>query len=51
MKKDIQSTRDDDQVKDYIRMRDDHRAALKKVRQQINAFCLRHGHQYPGKSK
>ena len=44
-------TRDDEQVKDYIRMRDDHRKALKKIKQQINAFCLRHGHHYPGKSK
>ena len=43
-------TRDDEQVKDYIRMRDDHKAALKKVKQQINAFCLRHGYKYPGKS-
>ena len=44
-------TRDDEQIKDYIRMRDDHKAALKKVKQQINAFCLRHGQQYPGRSK
>ena len=44
-------TREDEQIKDYIRMRDDHRKALKKVKQQINAFCLRHGHHYPGKSK
>lgn len=44
-------TREDEQVKDYIRMRDDHRKALKKVKQQINAFCLRHGHHFPGKSK
>lgn len=44
-------TREDEEVKDYIRMRDDHRKALKKIKQQINAFCLRHGHRYPGKSK
>ena len=25
-------------------MRDDHKLALKKVKQQINAFCLRHGY-------
>lgn len=43
-------TREDEQVKDYIRMRDDHKAALKKVKQQILAFCLRHGHRYSGKS-
>ena len=27
-------------------MRDDHKLALKKIKQQINAFCLRHGHYY-----
>lgn len=43
-------TRDDEQIKEYIRMRDDHKAALKKIKQQINAFCLRHGNRYPGKS-
>jgi transposase len=30
-------------------MRDDHKLALKKIKQQINAFCLRHGFQYPGR--
>lgn len=34
----------DEQVKEYIRMRDDHKLALKKVKQQILAFCLRHGY-------
>lgn len=34
---------EDDAVKEYIRMRDDHRIALKKIKQQICAFCLRHG--------
>ena len=29
-------------------MRNDHKLALKKIKQQINAFCLRHGFQYPG---
>ena len=29
-------------------MRDDHKLALKKVKQQIIAFCLRHGHHYIG---
>lgn len=29
-------------------MRDDHKPALKKLKQQINAFILRHGHQYIG---
>ena len=27
-------------------MRDDHKLALKKVKQQLNAFCLRHGYRY-----
>ena len=39
-------TEDDDSIKEYIRMRDDHKTALKKIKQQINAFCLRHGHHY-----
>ena len=41
-------TKEDDSVKEYLRMRDDHKQALKKVKQQINAFCLRHGYQYDG---
>ena len=32
-------TEEDESVKEYIRMRDDHKTALKKVKQQINAFC------------
>lgn len=36
----------DEQVKEYIRMRNDHKIALKKVKQQISAFCLRHGYRY-----
>lgn len=39
-------TEEDDSVKEYLRMRDDHKLALKKVKQQINAFCLRHGCYY-----
>lgn len=38
----------DDAVKEYLRMRDDHKQALKKTKQQINAFVLRHGYQYAG---
>ena len=38
----------DEQVKEFIRMRDDHKLALKKVKQQILAFCLRHGCTYDG---
>lgn len=36
----------DEQVKEYIRMRDDHKLALKKVKQQICSFCLRHNYRY-----
>lgn len=39
-------TEKDEQVKEFIRMRDDHKLALKKVKQQILAFCLRHGYRY-----
>ena len=35
-------------VKEYFRMRDDHNLALKKLKQQINAFVLRHRHPYSG---
>lgn len=41
-------TEKDEQIKEYIRMRDDHKLALKKVKQQILSFCLRHGYQYDG---
>ena len=41
-------TEEDDSVKEYLRMRDDHRDALKKIKQQINALCLRHGYHYDG---
>jgi len=41
-------TEEDDSVKEYLRMRNDHKIMLKKVKQQINAFCLRHGHHYTG---
>ena len=41
-------TAEDEAVRDYLRMRDDHQGALKKLKQQINAFVLRHGHMYDG---
>ena len=41
-------TEEDDSVKEYLRMRSDHKLALTKVKQQINAFCIRHGHHYEG---
>ncbi len=39
-------TQEDDSIKEYLRMRDDHKIALKRTKQQINAFCLRHGFHY-----
>ena len=39
-------TKEDEQVKEYIRMRDDHKLALKKIKQQILAMCLRHGYHF-----
>ena len=39
-------TEKDEQVKEFLRMRDDHKIALKKVKQQILSFCLRHNYVY-----
>ena len=39
-------TDQDEQIKEYIRMRCDHKLALKKIKQQILAFCLRHGYHF-----
>lgn len=39
-------TEQDEQTKEFLRMRDDHKLALKKVKQQILSFCLRHGYRY-----
>ena len=36
-------TDEDEQVKEYIRMRNDVKANLKRTKQQILSFCLRHG--------
>lgn len=36
----------DEAVRDYLRMRNDHKQSVKSLKQQINAFCLRHGHKY-----
>lgn len=38
----------DVQIKEYIRMRDDHKDSLKRIKQQIKAFCLRNGKHYDG---
>ncbi len=39
---------EDNAVKEYIRMRDDQKLALKKIKQQILAFVLRHGKIFEG---
>ncbi|MBR5758391.1 MAG: IS110 family transposase [Thermoguttaceae bacterium] len=39
---------DDNSVKEYLRMRDDHQNVLKRIKQQINAFLLRLGYCFPG---
>ena len=41
-------TEKDNAVKEYLRRREDHKKALKKIKQQINAFCLRQGKYYEG---
>ena len=41
-------TEQDDSIKEYVRMRDDHKKALKKIKQQIGMFCIRHGYYYEG---
>lgn len=43
-------TAKDEETKEYLRMRDDHKLSLKKIKQQILAFCLRHNYRYEGKS-
>ncbi len=43
-------TEEDNAVKEYIRMRDDTQTLLKQTKQQIIAFCIRHGMQFDGKS-
>lgn len=39
---------EDEAVRDYIRMREDHKKQLKVIKQQIGAFCRRHGYHYEG---
>ena len=41
---------EDDAVKEYIRMRNDVKVQLKSTKQQIIAFCTRHGFIYDGKT-
>ena len=42
---------EDVEVKEYIRMFDDFKKVQKKIKQNINAFTLRHGLKYEGKSR
>ncbi len=42
---------EDEAIRDLVRTRGDIKNAVRKVKQQINAFLLRHGISYPGKSK
>jgi len=42
---------EDEALRDLIRARGDIQNALRKLKQQINAFLLRHGMDFPGKSK
>lgn len=39
-------SKEDEQIKEFIRMRDDHVTALKRLKQQISSFCLRLGYSY-----
>ena len=41
-------TEDDNSVKEYLPMRNDHKLAWKKIKQKINAFCIRYGFCYEG---
>jgi len=41
----------DNAVKEFIRMRDDAQTLLKQTKQQINAFCIRHGYIFEGSSR
>jgi len=36
----------DEEIRDYLRMRDDHKGQQKVIKQWINAFCLRNGFKY-----
>jgi len=45
-------TEEDNAAKEYIRMRDDEKGTLKKIKQRILSFCNRHGKQFTdGRSK
>ncbi len=36
----------DEDIRDYLRMRDDFKEIQKTIKQRINAYCLRHGYKY-----
>ena len=42
---------EDEAIRDLVRTRADIQKALRKVKQQINAFLLRHAISYPGRTK
>lgn len=42
---------DDEAIRDLVRARADFQKALRKIKQQINAFLLRHQIIYPGKTR
>lgn len=42
---------EDAEIKEYIRMIQDFKKELKRIKQEICAFILRHGYQYGGKAK
>ena len=41
-------TEEDNAVKEYIRMRNDEKDTLKKIKQRLLAFCTRHGKSFAG---
>lgn len=41
-------TEEDEDVRDYMRMREDAVGLLKKIKQETGAFCLRHGYKFDG---
>ena len=41
-------TVEDEQVKEYLRMRESHKQLLKKIKQQIKSFCLHQNIRYSG---
>ena len=41
-------SKENEEIKEYIRMREDQVRRAKQTKQQINAFCLRKGHKFEG---